>query len=152
MSNAEVKSEFNIYFSIQHSNFSIAMRVVIVGTAAARARLSALLPDQLDVVGETRTLAEARNLPVGADAWLVAAPTQGQRDDDELDGEETLTPRELEVLELLAQGLPNKAIAARLGISDQTVKFHVAAICGKLGAANRTDAARRALKKGMIAL
>ena len=56
------------------------------------------------------------------------------------------------MLELLAQGLPNKGIAARLGISDQTVKFHVAAICGKLGAANRTDAARRALRLGVISL
>ena len=63
-----------------------------------------------------------------------------------------MTARELEVLELLAQGLPNKAIGFRLGISDQTVKFHVASICGKLGATNRTDAARRALMQGMIPL
>ena len=63
---------------------------------------------------------------------------------------ENLTERELDVVELLAQGLPNKAIAARLGISDQTVKFHVASIYGKLGATNRTDAARRALKAGVI--
>jgi DNA-binding NarL/FixJ family response regulator len=56
------------------------------------------------------------------------------------------------VLELLAEGLPNKAIAARLGISDQTVKFHVAAISGKLGAANRTDAVRLAVRRGLITL
>jgi two-component system, NarL family, nitrate/nitrite response regulator NarL len=56
------------------------------------------------------------------------------------------------VLELLAEGLPNKAIAARLGISDQTVKFHVASITGKLGAANRTDAVRRAVRRGLITL
>ena len=65
---------------------------------------------------------------------------------------EALTPREVQVLELLAEGLPNKAIAARLGISDQTVKFHVSAICGKLGAANRTDAVRRAVRRGLITL
>ena len=65
---------------------------------------------------------------------------------------ETLTGREIDVVELLAQGLPNKAIAARLGISDQTVKFHVSSICGKLGAANRTEAARRALHLGLIPL
>ena len=58
----------------------------------------------------------------------------------------------LGVLELLAEGLPNKAIAVRLHISDQTVKFHVSAISGKLGAKNRTDAVRRAVRRGMITL
>jgi DNA-binding NarL/FixJ family response regulator len=67
-------------------------------------------------------------------------------------GDRPLTRRELEVLELLAEGLPNKAIAARLGVSDQTVKFHVAALSGKLGAANRTDAVRRAVRQGLISL
>ena len=65
---------------------------------------------------------------------------------------ETLTPREVQVLELVAEGLPNKGIALRLGISDQTVKFHVASICGKLGASNRTDAVRKALQRGLITL
>jgi DNA-binding NarL/FixJ family response regulator len=65
---------------------------------------------------------------------------------------ETLTSRETEVLALLAEGLSNKGIAARLGISDQTVKFHVASIGGKLGAANRTDAVRLAVRRGLIAL
>jgi DNA-binding NarL/FixJ family response regulator len=66
--------------------------------------------------------------------------------------EEALTPREIQVLELVAEGLSNKRIAARLDISDQTVKFHVSSICGKLGAANRTDAVRRALRRGLITL
>ena len=65
---------------------------------------------------------------------------------------EPLTPREHDVLELVAEGLSNKAIAARLGISDQTVKFHVASISAKLGATNRTDAVRRAVRRGLIAL
>ena len=69
-----------------------------------------------------------------------------------VDFEEPLTPREVQVLELLAEGLPNRAIAERLGISDQTVKFHVASISGKLGAANRTDAVRRAVRRGLITL
>jgi DNA-binding CsgD family transcriptional regulator len=72
--------------------------------------------------------------------------------DDELAQAETLTPREIEVLERLAEGLPNKAIAERLRISDQTVKFHVSSISGKLGAANRTDAVRRAVRRGLITL
>jgi two-component system nitrate/nitrite response regulator NarL len=122
------------------------MRVLIVGPAAARARLLANLPEGLDVVGESRTLAAARASGVSADAWLIAALPENE------DAAAPLTTREVEVLELLAQGLPNKAIAARLGISDQTVKFHVASICGKLGAANRTEAARRALRLGVIPL
>ena len=65
---------------------------------------------------------------------------------------EPLTTREQQVLELLAEGLPNKAIAARLGISDQTVKFHVASISAKLGATNRTEAVRLALRRGLLTL
>jgi DNA-binding NarL/FixJ family response regulator len=83
------------------------------------------------------------------DAILIAAPRGGREDAMPV---ETLTSRETEVLELLAEGLSNKAIAARLGISDQTVKFHVASIGGKLGAANRTDAVRLAVRHGLIAL
>lgn len=65
---------------------------------------------------------------------------------------EHLVSDAIHVLELLAQGLPNKAIAEHLGISDQTVKFHVASITGKLGAVNRTDAVRLAVRRGLIAL
>ncbi len=63
---------------------------------------------------------------------------------------EELTPRESEVLQLLAQGLANKAIAYRLGISEHTVKFHVNAIMGKLDARSRTEAAVRATRMGLI--
>jgi two-component system nitrate/nitrite response regulator NarL len=65
---------------------------------------------------------------------------------------EDLTPRELEVLQLLAEGLPNKAIGLRLSISEHTVKFHVNAILGKLGAQSRTDAVVRATRLGLIIL
>ncbi|HEY7501841.1 MAG TPA: LuxR C-terminal-related transcriptional regulator [Vicinamibacterales bacterium] len=125
------------------------MRVVIVGAPAARARLAARLPDGLEVVAEARTLRAARELGVAADAFLVAS--SGSDEARPIDVE-PLTPRELEVLELLVLGLANKAIASRLGISDQTVKFHVASICGKLGAANRTDAVHRALLHGLLPL
>jgi DNA-binding NarL/FixJ family response regulator len=65
---------------------------------------------------------------------------------------ESLTPRELEVLRLLAEGLPNKTIAARLEISEHTVKFHVNTILGKLGVASRTEAVVRATRLGLILL
>ncbi len=65
---------------------------------------------------------------------------------------EPLSPRELEVLHLLAQGLPSKTIAQRLRISEHTVKFHVGQILGKLGAASRTEAVALALRRGLIAV
>lgn|SRR5690606_31624166 len=65
---------------------------------------------------------------------------------------ETLTPRESEVLQLLAEGLSNRAIAHRLGISEHTVKFHVNAILGKLGAQSRTEAVVQATRLGLILL
>ena len=65
---------------------------------------------------------------------------------------EELTPREVEVLELLAAGLSNKDIAAQLGISEHTVKFHISAIFGKLDAHTRTEAAARAARLGLIVL
>ena len=63
---------------------------------------------------------------------------------------ESLTPRELEVLELLAQGLSNKRIGERLGISEHTAKFHVNSILGKLGARTRAEAIVRAAKQGLL--
>jgi NarL family two-component system response regulator YdfI len=66
--------------------------------------------------------------------------------------DETLTARELEVLQLLAQGLPNKIIAARLHISEHTAKFHVSAIMMKLGAASRTEAVTIAARRGLLIL
>jgi DNA-binding NarL/FixJ family response regulator len=104
----------------------------------------------LEVAGEFETLAAARASDVDSDAIVVAPDAIGPHDDGTI--EEPLTPREIQVLELLAEGLPNKAIATRLQISDQTVKFHVSSISGKLGAANRTDAVRRAVRRGLITL
>jgi DNA-binding CsgD family transcriptional regulator len=63
---------------------------------------------------------------------------------------EELTPRERDVLALLADGYGNRLIAARLGISEHTVKFHLASIFGKLGASTRTEAVRKGLELGLI--
>ena len=137
------------------------MRVALVGAPEDRERLRARLDDSMEVVGEFATLSAARSAGVAADAILLPPDRPRRRDDeaagapetlDSLEARETLTAREIQVLELLAEGLSNKAIAARLGISDQTVKFHVAAVSGKLGAVNRTDAVRRAVRRGLIAL
>jgi ATP/maltotriose-dependent transcriptional regulator MalT len=69
---------------------------------------------------------------------------------DDMALHESLTPRELDVLRLLAEGAGNRAIGERLGISDHTVKFHLSAIFGKLGVGTRTAAVRRALGLGWI--
>ncbi len=63
-----------------------------------------------------------------------------------------LTERELEVLQLLAQGMANKQIAHSLSISEHTVKFHVSAIYSKLGATNRTEAVRLGVQQGLVIL
>lgn len=65
---------------------------------------------------------------------------------------ESLTRREVEVLQMLAAGLSNKEIAARLGISDHTAKFHVASILGKLGATSRTEAVSLGIRRGLVLL
>jgi DNA-binding NarL/FixJ family response regulator len=61
-----------------------------------------------------------------------------------------LTERETEVLQLLAQGKPNKEIAAALVISERTVKFHISSILQKLGAGNRTEAVTIAAQRGLV--
>lgn len=65
---------------------------------------------------------------------------------------ESLTRRELEVLQMLAGGLSNKEIAARLNISEHTAKFHVASILGKLGAGSRTEAVAIGIRRGLVLL
>ena len=65
---------------------------------------------------------------------------------------EPLTPREKEVLQMLASGLGNKQIAAYLKISEHTAKFHVASILSKLGASSRTEAVSMGLRRGLILL
>jgi len=135
--------------------------VLLVGSASGRARLRAgLAATSIDVAAEFASLAAARASDVEHDAIIVSPDgpfddsrfEDGRNGDGDADVVEALTHREVQVLELLAEGLPNKAIADRLKISDQTVKFHVASISAKLGAANRTDAVRRAVRRGLIAL
>jgi DNA-binding NarL/FixJ family response regulator len=63
---------------------------------------------------------------------------------------EPLTPREIEVLRAMAEGLANKEIAARLGVSENTVKFHVASVMGKLGAGSRTEAVMLGVRHGLV--
>jgi DNA-binding NarL/FixJ family response regulator len=81
-----------------------------------------------------------------------SASETGARQTGQMAHIEELTERELEVLRLLAQGMPNKEIAAHLVISERTAKFHVSSIMSKLGATNRTEAVALAAQHGLITL
>lgn len=96
--------------------------------------------------------AAARGLVVRDPAVARALAEGGRNAGAPPEFDVTLTPRERAVLELVAEGLPNKAIALRLGISDHTVKFHIGAILGKLGAASRTEAVTIAARAGLLPL
>jgi two-component system NarL family response regulator len=65
-------------------------------------------------------------------------------------GANALSPRELKVLSLIAEGKSNKLIAAQLGITEGTVRTHVTNLMSKLGAASRTEAAMMAIRRGLL--
>ena len=109
---------------------------VVAAVEAAGAGLVALHPDVADALLGAAPLPAAREGAGGG----VAAPAS------------PLTPREVEVLGMLAEGLGNKQIAARLGISEHTVKFHVTSILNRLGAASRAEAVAVGIRRGLILL
>ncbi len=88
-------------------------------------------------------------LPLALSRQLLANPRFPTTEEEPF---EPLTPREIEVLTLVGQGLPNKLIARHLTISEHTVKFHISSIFAKLGAASRTDAVSRGARAGLIVL
>ena len=116
-----------------------------VADPATRRRIAAALRSDGDVV----VVAEAEDAdPVVSErAVVTAAPALAPG----VEGA-TLTERELAVLRLLADGLGNKEIAARLGISPHTVKFHVASVLANLGARTRTEAVSTGLRTGLLPL
>jgi DNA-binding CsgD family transcriptional regulator len=83
-----------------------------------------------------------------ADAAIMVRETQAKSEAPDVE----LTPRELDVLVLMAEGASNKAIARQLGISVHTAKFHVGSILDKLDATGRTDAVAHAARRGVINL
>jgi DNA-binding CsgD family transcriptional regulator len=118
-----------------------ALRLAIdVGDAALAARIASAL-------GEVEGI-EMVGVGDRPDAVVVA----GQRPTPETDGEVALSPRELEVLALLAEGASNKLIARRLGISVHTAKYHVASLMEKLDAVSRTDVVAHAARIGVLHL
>jgi DNA-binding NarL/FixJ family response regulator len=120
---------------------------------ALQAGIRAVLPSDISADQLIAALqAAAAGLVVLHPTEITAAftPTPASQSLAELP--EPLTRREREVLQMLAAGLANKEIAARLSISDHTAKFHVAAILGKLGAATRTEAVALGIRRGLVLL
>jgi len=118
--------------------------------AGVRAILPSLVsPDQLAAAFEA---AMAGLVVVHPSGIAVALPAPAAALSPLAELAEPLTPREREVLEMLASGLVNKEIAAKLSISEHTVKFHVASILGKLGAATRTEAVSLGFRRGLVLL
>lgn len=117
--------------------------------------LSGRASDELDAL--RRRLTADANLQLVdrielADAVVSLPSRRSARSDEQDEGPlvEDLTAREHEVLALVADGLPNREIAAALAISEHTVKFHLASIFGKLGASTRTEAVHRGIRHGVI--
>ncbi len=106
---------------------------------------------QAELLASIQALSEG--LVVASPAWIKRIYAQDEpRIGQSPEGIEALTNRELEILQLLALGLTNKQIAARLKISAHTVKFHLSVIFGKLGTTNRLETVQLSLKNGLIAL
>ncbi|HTO94605.1 MAG TPA: response regulator transcription factor [Bacteroidota bacterium] len=112
---------------------------------------SAVLPRSVTATELTAALraASAGLIVIHRDASGMLAGMRGAANERESSGE-ALTPREITVLRTMGEGLSNKEIAARLGISEHTVKFHVAAILAKLGAASRTEAVMLGVRRGLL--
>jgi two-component system, NarL family, response regulator YdfI len=110
---------------------------------------SDITPDQLVAALRAATAGLVVLHPVEVTATFSTQATSSQALDELT---EPLTPREREVLQMLASGLGNKQIAARLNISEHTAKFHVASILGKLGAGSRTEAVAVGIRRGLVLL
>jgi DNA-binding NarL/FixJ family response regulator len=111
---------------------------ILAAIEAVAAGLVVLHPDVLaDVLADT----------LGPRPRRETLPARGAADPDQ-----PLTAREIEVLGMLAEGLGNKVIAARLGISTHTAKFHVASILAKLGAGSRTEAVTIGMRRGLVVI
>ena len=152
----------SIIESLVDSDLAAEIPIVVLSEAASHAAsvqamqagIRALLPNEVSTDQLAAALrATAAGLVVFHPTEIPAAfPAVPPTSQPLAELTEPLTRREREVLQMLAAGLANKEIAARLNISDHTAKFHVAAILGKLGAATRTEAVALGIRRGLVLL
>jgi NarL family two-component system response regulator YdfI len=159
---AEGESPEALIESLTESGLAADIPIVVLIEAASaaasaqglQAGIRAVLPREISTDQLAAALqAAAAGLVVLHSAEIPAAFPSGAPASQPLaELPEPLTRREREVLQMLAAGLANKEIAARLNISDHTAKFHVASILGKLGAATRTEAVALGIRRGLVLL
>ena len=122
-----------------------------VSSRAFQNRVRAILPRAAapeQIVAALHAVAAGLTvIPTESSSLVMRSGTPGGTSDAEF---ERLTPREMEALEMLAEGLSNKQIAARLKISEHTAKFHVNSILGKLHAGTRTEAVIHGIRSGLV--
>ncbi|MDQ3856626.1 MAG: response regulator transcription factor [Chloroflexota bacterium] len=119
--------------------------------STARGYLTRDAPPE-DILAAVRTVAQGLAVLEPSLVRSIATSAPAPHAEPRELGEESLSPRELEVLQLLAAGLPNKTIAVQLNISEHTAKFHVSSVLAKLGAASRTEAVTLAARRGLLLL
>jgi DNA-binding NarL/FixJ family response regulator len=127
--------------------FDTDERIIAAVEAGAAGYLLKGAP-RAELFAAVRTVAAGGSLLAPAASSAVLRRVRGEA----AGGGPSLTPREHDVLEALARGLGNKQIAAQLGVSERTVKFHVSSLFGKLGAGNRTEAVTIAARTGLVTI
>ncbi|HEV7556861.1 MAG TPA: response regulator transcription factor [Kofleriaceae bacterium] len=130
---------------------AVVGNVAQVAPALAAGARGVVLRDQVGP-GIHAALAAVRSGLTVIDTELASALVPSQPAPREPKGRGELTERERQVVQLLAEGLSNKLVADRLGISDHTAKFHVNGVMMKLGASTRTEAVVEAMRRGLIRL
>ena len=128
---------FGVRAALSRNSTSGEILAAIEGVAAGLIVIQRDALDALRDVNASTTVTAARLSPSSAESLREVEP---------------LTPREVEVLAMLAEGIGNKEIALRLLISEHTVKFHVSSIFGKLGASSRTEAVTQGIRRGLVML
>jgi NarL family two-component system response regulator YdfI len=147
LEDAEVAQEYPVIVLSEQPKPAWLSRALRAGVRAVLPR--EVTPKQLQAALEAAAAGLVVVHPSELDAVLPATVGSSTALEELL---EPLTRREREVLQMLAAGLGNKEIAARLAISDHTVKFHVASILGKLGASTRTEAVSAGIRRGLVLL
>ncbi len=147
LEDAEVAQEYAVIVLSEQPNAAWLSKALRAGVRGVLPR--EVTPEQLRAALEAAAAGLVVVHPSEVDAVLPAVVGSSPPVDELL---EPLTRREREVLQMLAGGLANKEIAARLAISDHTVKFHVASILGKLGASTRTEAVSAGIRRGLVLL